>query len=210
MNPQISTDVVIVGAGPTGLALACQFVRLGVDFIIVEQNEGITRFSKAIGVHARTLEIYEQFGIADIAVNKGTIAKRASFVEGGVIRASVELSKIGEGLSAYPFLLLLEQNEHEQILNAFLEKNGKSVQWHTTLDSFSQQSEGVSAEVTKPNGEAQTISARYLVGCDGAKSRVRRALGLSFEGSTFERTFYVADVNIDWSFDHQSIYSCVA
>jgi 2-polyprenyl-6-methoxyphenol hydroxylase-like FAD-dependent oxidoreductase len=210
MNSQLSTDVIIIGSGPTGLALACQFVRLGIDFIIVEQNQGITRFSKAIGVQARTLEIYEQFGIADTAVGKGTIAKRASIVEGGVIRASVELSKIGEGLSAYPFLLLLEQNEHEQILNEFLEKNGKSVLWQTTLDSFTQNSDGVSAQVTKQNGETQTINAKYLVGCDGAKSHVRHALGLSFEGSTFERTFYVADVNIDWTFNHNALHICLA
>ena len=64
----INTDVLIIGAGPTGLSLACQLIRYGIDFIIVEKNEGITPYSKAIGVHARTLEIFDQIGLAQEAV----------------------------------------------------------------------------------------------------------------------------------------------
>ena len=72
----MKTDVVIVGAGPTGLALACQFVRYGVDFVVIEKNTGVTPYSKAIGVQARTLELYEQLGIAKDAVEEGAIGRK--------------------------------------------------------------------------------------------------------------------------------------
>ena len=111
----IKTDVIIVGAGPTGLSLACQLIRYGVDFVVVEKNEGITPFSKALGVHARTLEIYEQLDLAQKAVERGTIAGKVRMLEGGEIVGEVDLSNIGQGLSAYPFMLVLEQSENERL-----------------------------------------------------------------------------------------------
>src|SRR5437868_14370352 len=116
MKTTIKTDVIIIGAGPTGLSLAVQLSRYGIDFIIVEQREGVTPFSKALGVHARTLEIYEQLGLAHKAVEQGTIAGKVRMLEGGVIRGEVELSNIGKGLSAYPYMLVLEQSRNEQLL----------------------------------------------------------------------------------------------
>src|SRR5215210_2592539 len=101
------TDVIIVGAGPTGLSLACQLRRYGVDFIVVEKNEHITPYSKAIGVHARTLEIYEQLGLARDAIEQGTITERVRLLAGGRVRGEMDLSHSGEGLSPYPFVLML-------------------------------------------------------------------------------------------------------
>src|SRR5215212_6753050 len=100
----INTDVIIIGAGPTGLSLACQLVRYGIDFVIVEKNESVTPFSKALGVHARTLEIYEQLGLAEKAIARGAIGSKARFLEGGEIRGEVNLSNIGQGLSPYPYI----------------------------------------------------------------------------------------------------------
>ena len=71
----LNTDVIIIGAGPTGLSLACQFIRYGIDFVVVEKNESFTRFSKAIGVQARTLEIYDQLGLAQPAIKEGEIVE---------------------------------------------------------------------------------------------------------------------------------------
>ena len=201
----MQTDVLIVGAGPTGLALACQFIRHGVDFIIIDKKETTTPYSKAIGVHARTLEIYEQIGLAERAIAEGTIAGKTRLLEEGELRAEVDLSKFGEGLSAYPFLLILEQGRHETMLLDRITSNGRSVMWHTELSTFSQTADGVTAEIKGPDGAAQTISARYLVGCDGAKSTVRHGLGLEFGGGTFERIFYVADVDIDWEYSHEAL-----
>jgi 2-polyprenyl-6-methoxyphenol hydroxylase-like FAD-dependent oxidoreductase len=76
----INTDVIIIGAGPTGLSLACQLIRYGVDFVVVEKNATVTPYSKAIGVQARTLEIYDQIGLAEPAIAKGTIASRVRLI----------------------------------------------------------------------------------------------------------------------------------
>lgn len=205
MLETIKTDVLVVGAGPTGLSLACQFVRHGVDFVVVEKNEGVTPYSKAIGVHARTLEIYEQMGLARDAVERGTIAGKVRLLAGGELRGEFDLSEIGEGMSPYPFVLMLEQSKNERLLYDYLRGRGEDVRWNTSLESFTQTGGGVTALVKTAEGEARTVEAKYLVGCDGAKSPVRHALGLSFEGSTFERTFYVADAQVDCQFGHDAL-----
>ncbi len=206
----INTDVLIVGAGPTGLSLACQLLRHGIDFQIIERNDGPTPYSKAIGVHARTLEIYEQMDLAASALEQGTIAGKVRMLEGGEILGEVDLSNLGEGLSAYPFMLLLEQNKNERLLYDYLQGHGRDVLWQSELVSFVQSAKGVTAEVKTPNDVNRTVEARYLVGCDGPKSQVRHTLGLSFEGSTFERIFYVADVEIDWKYGHDALQVCLA
>ncbi len=198
------TDVIIIGAGPAGLALACQLIRFGIDFVIVDKNETTTRHSKAIGVQARTLEIYEQIGLADKLIQQGMIAEKARMVVGGKVRGEVNFREFGKGMSPYPFVLIVEQGKHEKILHDFIRSSGKDVHWQTELQSFSQDETGVSAIIKNSEGETETIEAQYLVGCDGAKSPVRHGLGLTFEGSTFERMFYVADVQIDWDFPHDA------
>jgi 2-polyprenyl-6-methoxyphenol hydroxylase-like FAD-dependent oxidoreductase len=209
MPTPINTDVVIVGAGPTGLSLACQLIRYGIDFIVVEKNAGVTPYSKALGVHARTLEIYEQLELAQKAVERGTIVGKVRLLEGGEIIGEVDLSNIGQGLSAYPFMLILEQSENERLLYEYIRAHDREVLWQTELESFSQAETNVRAHVKNSTGESQIIIARYLVGCDGPKSSVRHTLGLSFEGSTFERLFYVADVRIDWKFSHDGLHVCL-
>ncbi|HEV7683321.1 MAG TPA: FAD-dependent monooxygenase [Pyrinomonadaceae bacterium] len=209
MSAKMKTDVIIVGAGPTGLSLACQLIRHGIDFVVVEKNESITPFSKALGVHARTLEIYEQLELAPQAVAQGTIAGKVRLLESGKVVGEVDLSNFGEGLSAYPYLLVLEQSENERLLYDYVQKHGHDVLWQHELESFSQDQDGVIASVKQSNGETQNIEGKYLVGCDGPKSPVRHGLGLSFEGSTFERLFYVADVRIDWKYDHDALHVCI-
>ena len=199
------TDVIIIGAGPTGLALACQLIRYGVDFVIVDLNETTTPHSKAIGVQARTLEIYEQIGLADKLIDQGWKAGKARMIVGGKLRGEVDFSEIGEGMSAYPYVLIVEQGKHENILHDFIKSNGRHVRWRTELQSFSQDDSGVTAVIENEAGEIETVNAKFLVGCDGAKSPVRHGLGLTFEGSTFERMFYVADVQIDWEFQNDAL-----
>jgi 2-polyprenyl-6-methoxyphenol hydroxylase-like FAD-dependent oxidoreductase len=206
----MKTDVIIVGAGPTGLALGCQFIRYGIDFVILDKNEAILPYSRAIGVQARTLEIYQQIGLAQHAIERGAITKRACLIENGKTKARIELQAIGTGLSPFPFLLIFEQDKHEAMLQDYLAQHGKQVLRQTMLDSFTQDDEGVIAQITMADGSKETIEAKYLVGCDGAKSIVRHTLGLSFEGTTFERLFYVADVIIDWEFSHEALNACLA
>ncbi|MDQ3712337.1 MAG: FAD-dependent monooxygenase [Acidobacteriota bacterium] len=200
----MKTDVIIVGAGPTGLSLACQFIRYGVDFVIFDKKETTTPHSKAISVQARTLEIYEQIGLANKLIEQGAIVAKARMVVGGEVRGEVEFGEMGKGLSPYPFILMVEQGNHEKILYDFIKSHGRDVLWNTELDSFAQDESGVKANIKNATGEPEEIEAKFLVGCDGAKSPVRHILGLKFEGSTFERMFYVADVQIDWKFSHDA------
>ena len=205
MDRSTKTDVIITGAGPTGLALACQLIRYGIDFVIIDRKETTTPHSKAIGVQARTLEIYEQIGLADKLVDLGWKAQRARLVVGGEVRGEIDFSDIGKGLSPYPYVLIVEQGRHEKLIYDFITSNGKEVRWQTELESFTQNETGVTAKIKNASGEMETVEAKYLVGCDGSKSLVRHSLGLTFEGITFERMFYVTDVDIDWEFKNDAL-----
>jgi 2-polyprenyl-6-methoxyphenol hydroxylase-like FAD-dependent oxidoreductase len=206
----INTDVIIIGAGPTGLSLASQLIRYGIDFVVIEKNATVTPYSKAIGVQARTLEIYDQIGLAQPAIEKGTIASRVRLIEGGEVRGEMNLGNFGKDLSQYPYMLMFEQSKNEELLYNFVRAHGRDVSWNTELENFSQDATGVTAQVKLPSGESQTIRGKFLAGCDGASSPVRHGLGLQFEGSTFERLFYVADARVDWDFPHDALHVCLA
>ena len=207
MNETIETDVIIVGAGPTGLALACQLIRYNVDFVIIDRKENITDLSKAIAVQARTLEIYEQLGLAERAIEAGAIARAVNIVTNGDVRASVKLSQIGKDLSPFPFVLLLEQSKNEQLLDDYLRRHGKEVWWQTALENLTQSDGNVAATIRCANGETQELRAKYLVGCDGAKSVVRHRLDFEFAGTTIDALFYVADVEMEFlAGSHDEIY----
>ncbi|MCC7309202.1 MAG: FAD-dependent monooxygenase, partial [Acidobacteria bacterium] len=199
------TDVLIIGAGPTGLALAVQLIRYGVDFVIVDTKETTTPFSRAIGVQARTLEIYDQIGLADKLVSLGHSAEKVKFLKDGVVRGEADLSELGVGLSPFPFVLLVEQGLHEELLYKFITDNKQDVLWQHELLSFTDDGSGVAAKIKDSGGSEFTVQAKYLVGCDGAKSGVRHWLGLTFEGDTVERLFYVADVELEWPHGHDAL-----
>src|ERR1041385_4456916 len=206
----INTDLIIIGAGPTGLSLACQCIRYGIDFVVVEKNATVTPYSKAIGVQARTLEVYDQIGLAKPAIAQGTIANRVRLIEGGEVRGEMNLANFGKDLSQYPYMLMFEQSKNEKLLYEFVLAHGRDVSWNTELENFSQDETGVTAQVKLPSGESQTIRGKFLAGCDGASSPVRHGLGLTFEGSTFERLFYVADARVEWDLPHDALHVCLA
>jgi 2-polyprenyl-6-methoxyphenol hydroxylase-like FAD-dependent oxidoreductase len=178
--------------------------------VIVDKNEGVTPYSKALGVHARTLEIYEQLGLAQQAVEQGAIAGKVRLLTGGKVRGEFNLTDIGAGLSPYPYVLMLEQSKTERLLYEYLQRHQKEVLWNTELESFSQTEAGVKVQVKTPAGTSQRIEAQYLVGCDGPKSPTRHALGIEFGGSTFERMFYVADAQVDWDLSHNAFHGCLS
>ncbi|KAB8334384.1 pentachlorophenol monooxygenase [Scytonema tolypothrichoides VB-61278] len=207
METTIKTDVIIVGAGPTGLTLAVQLMRYGIDFVIFDKKEGVTDLSKALVVHARTLEIYDQVGLAQKAVEGGSLVQKGALMHSGKISARLDFSDFGGQLSPFPFFLVFEQSKNERLLYEHLGHNGKDVQWQTEIKAIAQDASGVKAVLIAANGKTQTIEARYLVGCDGASSPTRHLLDLSFEGSTYPRLFYVADVEMEFEADEGTFYA---
>lgn len=206
METATKTDVIIVGAGPTGLSLAVQLMRYGIDFVIFDLKEGVTDLSKALVVHARTMEIYDQVGLAQDAIEEGVILQKAALMHDGKISAHLDFSGFGDQLSPFPFFLIFEQSKNERLLYEHLQRNGKDVQWQTGLESLTQDADGVRAVLTVADGKTQTIEARYLVGCDGASSPTRHLLNLHFGGSTDPRLFYVADVAMAFQVEAATFY----
>lgn len=191
--------VLIVGAGPTGLALALRLAAHRVPFRIIDRNSGPGQASRAMVVHARTLEFYQQLGFADEVVARGVPIEAVHVREGGREAAAVTLTEMGNGLSPFPFMLAYAQDDHERFLVGKLEAAGMAVEWDTELTSFEQDEAGVRAVLDRA-GVAEVCEAAYLCGCDGAHSRVREVLGLGFPGGTYQQRFFVADVRVEGAF----------
>jgi 2-polyprenyl-6-methoxyphenol hydroxylase-like FAD-dependent oxidoreductase len=192
----MATQVLIVGAGPTGLVLAIALARRGVVVRIIDRNSGPGQASRAMAVHARTLEFYRQLGFADVVINQGIKIEAIHLREHGDDIAKLPLKDIGAGLSPYPFVLAYPQDDHECLLLAQLQAEGVEVEWNTELESFTQDEWGVRA-VLEHQGDRITCSSVYLCGCDGARSRVRESLKLEFSGGTYNHLYYVADVQTE-------------
>lgn len=192
----MDTDVLIVGAGPTGLMLANQFVRRGVRVEIVDRHAEPAMQSRALGVQARTLEIYAQLGIVDRALELGKKGIGANMWAQGRRVAHVPLGDAGRPVTPYPFILILGQDDNELIMGEKLNALGVHVQWNTELVDFVQHADYVSATLKLPDGSNRTVTAAYIAGCDGAHSAVRRLSGIDFPGAPYEHVYFVADVEM--------------
>ncbi|GAB3531483.1 FAD-dependent monooxygenase [Arthrobacter tecti] len=189
---ELRTEVLVVGAGPTGLMLAAWLAKLGVDVLVIDGKDSPTRESRALGVHSRSMEIYDQLGVIDRVLAGGwPVAKIRPGYEASSFGA-VPIGTIGADLTPYPGIHVLEQSRNEQILLDRLEELGGTVLWGQQLVNLEHDDVGVTAECA--GTEALSISARFCVGADGGSSVVRKLSGIPFEGLTNEHTFYVADV----------------
>jgi 2-polyprenyl-6-methoxyphenol hydroxylase-like FAD-dependent oxidoreductase len=189
-------QVLIVGAGPTGLVLALRLARHGVAVRIIDKNSGPGQASRAMAVHARTLEFYRQLGFADAVVDLGIRIEAIHLREDGHDIAQLPLKDVGAGISPYPFVLAFPQDDHEQFLVEQLRAQGVEVDWNTGLESFTQDEWGVRA-VLQRGAERIACNTAFLCGCDGAHSRVRESLKVGFGGGTYDHLYYVADVKTD-------------
>jgi 2-polyprenyl-6-methoxyphenol hydroxylase-like FAD-dependent oxidoreductase len=192
----MDTDVLIVGAGPTGLMLANQLARRGVRVLVVDRNAGPSRETRALGVHARSLEIYQRLGIANEAVQLGKRSDGANLWAAGELKGRVPLGDAGRELSPFPYILVLGQDDNERLLGKRLQDFGVQVQWQTELLGIAQDDEQATAALRFPDGSTRRISARYVAGCDGAHSRVRKLCGIEFPGAPYEQVFFVADMKM--------------
>lgn len=186
-------EVLIVGAGPTGLMLANQLARRGVVPTIVDRHSGPAQQSRAMAVQARTLEIYSKMGIIDKALALGARGTGANMWANGRWSARIPVGDIGKNLSPFPFVLMLGQDDNERIMGTKLCELGTSVQWNTELIALNQQPDCVDVTLKQPDGSERTIQAAWVAGCDGARSQVRELSGITFPGAPYEHTFFVAD-----------------
>ena len=187
-----SIPVLIAGAGPTGLVLALRLAHHAIPFRIVDKASGPGQASRAMAVQARTLELYDQLGLADEVVAQGIVIDTGHLREGGKEVATLSFRDFGAGLSPYPFPLAYAQDDHERWLGEKLAALGHEVEWNTALEDFSDDGGKVRAKLST----GESCEAQYLAGCDGARSRTREILGLEFPGGTYAHVFYVADVKL--------------
>lgn len=193
-HPSRDCQVLIAGAGPTGLVLACELAARGIDVRVIDRGDGVVLQTRALGVHARTLELFDMMGIADRFVDAGHRVRWFHLFTGRRTLVRLDLARNG---SRFGFLLDLPQDVTESILRDRLTELGGHIEQRTELRALYQDVNGVTAFVAAA-GEPQTITADYLVGADGAHSTVRHELGLDFDGHVYPQDWLLADVRLDW------------
>jgi 2-polyprenyl-6-methoxyphenol hydroxylase-like FAD-dependent oxidoreductase len=189
MTPQI----LIVGAGPVGLTMAMELARYGVSVRIVEKAAARTDKSKALVLWARTLELLGRSGPAEAFIAAGHKVTSANIYVGDSQLGHIDLTAID---SNYAYALMLAQSETERLLDERLAGFGVTVEREVELLRFTQSDTGVTAILRHKNGREETVRTDWLIGCDGAHSTVRHALGLQFDGDTLPADFLLADLHI--------------
>ncbi|KHE72956.1 FAD-dependent monooxygenase [Halobacillus sp. BBL2006] len=192
MTGVIETDVLIIGAGPAGLMAANELQKRQVDFICLEKRSGPSELSKALGIQARTLEMFELLGVQKTFLKRGYPGPGSKLHLGGEHPSLVELYHIQ---SRYPYLFIIPQSETEQILEDHLTSLGGEVEREHEVIEVTQSGEGVFVTAVH-QGELKKYFAKYLVACDGAHSKVREALEVEFAGEDDGYTFFLGDVDV--------------
>ncbi|MFD9961901.1 FAD-dependent monooxygenase [Amycolatopsis sp. NPDC058986] len=197
MRDEYDCDVLVVGAGPTGLCTALMLVQHGVRVRIVDRKPGPVEQARAAIVHARTLEFLDRLGVAEAAVAQGLPITDVAIHESG--RHAGDMPLAGEGVAAqtrFPYALALEQFETERLLVEALGEHEVAVAWDSEVQDLIDTGDGVRVRIESEDGPA-TVTARWLVGADGASSTIRRFLGQEFDGKTYEQAGMLADVTLD-------------
>jgi 2-polyprenyl-6-methoxyphenol hydroxylase-like FAD-dependent oxidoreductase len=210
MKEKETPRVLIVGAGPTGLMLACQLALRDVPFRIIDKNEDHTTQSRALVVQARSVEIFGQMDLAQEALQLGEKAKAVNVVVNGKQALQMNVREIGEGLTPYPYLLMLEQSKTEQLLNDFLAHRSHTVERQTALLDFTQDAHSVTATIQQTNRQEEVIQVDWLVGADGAHSVVRHNLNIPFAGKTYQQSLFVLDCEVSLHFPSDEMYIAFA
>jgi 2-polyprenyl-6-methoxyphenol hydroxylase-like FAD-dependent oxidoreductase len=187
-------QVLVVGAGPTGLVLAAQLLARGIQTRVIDKGHGPHPESRAISIHARTVELLDTMGLADTFVERGHRVRRFHMYAGHRTVLDLDLARNG---SPYGFMLHLPQSETERLLRARVRELGGGIEPGTELVGVSDHGDVVVATVRDAAGRESELSAGYVVGCDGAHSRLRYELGLTFDGQPYPQDWLLADVTLE-------------
>jgi 2-polyprenyl-6-methoxyphenol hydroxylase-like FAD-dependent oxidoreductase len=199
-------DALVVGAGPTGLVMAAELSRQGLRCRIVDPLEAPSLLSRALVVQARTLEVFDDFGIAEQALARGRKVESFNIAAPGGVRVKLSLQAFSALETRYPFIFMLPQDATEALLAERLAGLGVQVERGLGLEDFRQDAEGVEVTLKRAAGGGETVRARWLLGCDGARSRVRKVAGIPFEGETYDDTCVLADVHVEWPLEPGGLY----
>lgn len=197
MSASSNVDVLIVGAGPTGLMLAATLARAGVQFRIVDKNEIPSDKSRALVVHARTLELFQKLEIANELVDVGRKGMGASVYLNGEKALDAEIGDTGLDDSPFSFVLFVSQAETERVLAKAVENAGGSIERGVEAKKLETDANGVNVILAHANGDEEIARAKYVVGCDGAHSIVRHSGNFKFEGEKYLQDFVLADAFLD-------------
>jgi 2-polyprenyl-6-methoxyphenol hydroxylase-like FAD-dependent oxidoreductase len=203
-NTANDIDVVIVGAGPVGLFLANECARRGLRWRIFEQNSSQSEHSKALAIFPRTLEIFDMAGVVDPFLKEANHVTSVALLthHRTLARLPFEPER-----TPYGFVAMVPQNVTERLLVEELQRRGGRVEYETAFISATQQDDSVSVTLDH-KGEAATITASFVVGCDGAHSEVRQTLNLPLEGGDYETPFMLADVETNDAFPSDELQLC--
>ncbi len=186
-------DVLIVGAGPAGLATAAEAARFGLRYRLIDKASHGAQHSQALVVQARTLEQFERYEIAQRAIERGRRLHRIRMYSDGKRMLEASFDEIP---GSYPFVLFLPQTQTEQLLTEHLEAQGGRIERQTALTSFEDRADHVECELASADGTTERVTCAYLVGADGAHSTVRSILGMPFEGRSVDFDFFLGDLRV--------------
>ena len=198
----LACEVLVVGAGPTGLMAATLLQRSGVRVRIVDDRPHASRESRAFVVQARSLEIFAQLGLVDTLLGKGAINSGIQFHVGGKHTGGMNFDDVPSPDTPYRFVFMLPQSETEAVLIDEVTRQGLEIERGVKVVGLTQDADGVTAHATTSDGRAVEVRSAYVLGADGAHSVVRHALDLAFEGAPYAQTFLLADCRVQWPLDH--------
>ncbi len=203
------TQILIVGAGPTGLALACHCLRMGLRVRILDKKPGPSATSKAIGLQYRVSEVLACMGVVDRFLERGGNPTTVNLYAQQQSLLQLKFQGFGDtaGHGAFaPQLITIPQSETEQLLWDEVRDRGGDVEWNTEFLDFTQDANQVVSRIRRADGGQELVVSDFLVSCEGAHSVIRRQAGLSFVGKTYPMTFLMADVEMNWSADHRQTH----